>query len=239
MGHAGDQDDPEEDGVFGSTTSISSQPPVETSGEQEDKVAELLIAGTEEKEVQDRPVPTASNDVLHVQARAYASQSQRDWWEKAFPTIFLFGRGGPSEERRVAIGQERLFQHYLELSTGLFQHPWFCLHGYDVLSRKSMSKGVFIQCKKRVDSYGALTAQEVSQAIRYADACKKAAKQGRHLPDAAATVGEASAAFVNSVKLIHSHARHSEAYIEKNRLRLNSMMYRFGTPQNWYVFFFL
>jgi hypothetical protein len=176
-------------------------------------------------------------DVLHVQARAYANQAQGYWWEQAFPVCFKYGRGGPSEKRKVKISHDRLFQHYLELSTGIFQHPWFVLHGYDVLARKAVGQQVFLQCRKKLEGFGSLTEEETLQAIQHAEACAKAARQGRRLPNPPESLSAGAAEFVQSLRLIPGKAKHSPAYVEQNRMKLYSMMYMFGTPQVWYVSF--
>src|SRR5579872_6921361 len=82
--------------------------------------------------------------------------SDPEWWLKAFPHLFPFGRGGPNEARRTRVSVEACMEHYLRLSTGQFQGYEFALHGYDVVARQQLGRRAYLQTKLRSGGVGGL-----------------------------------------------------------------------------------
>ena len=85
------------------------------------------------------------NQFLNFPGGVYAIKPSTDylntntlaWITTCFPRQFPFGRGGPDEGRSRKISDKALLNHYLRVSSGVFQDYECCLHAYDYLSRKN------------------------------------------------------------------------------------------------------
>ena len=70
--------------------------------------------------------------------------------EKAFPAKFPFYRGGPSEDREIAVSMEEAIAHLTRLSHGAFQTTEFTLVAYDLSECIRANKSAFVSCLQKM-----------------------------------------------------------------------------------------
>ena len=170
----------------------------------------------------------------------FASSYASGWFEKGFVDQFPYGRGGPSEPRRLRASLSTLLQHYPRLSTNMFLDYEFQLHAYDHKTREDMARRGFVQVNIRAgnnerqgDKWGKMTGEQAVAASKHFEACAAAAKSGKKIPPMPDGVTQKDVDFIRSISLCLGEAQHTAAFIEENRLKLFSMMARHGTPQWW------
>ena len=136
------------------------------------------------------------NQFLNFPGGVYAIKPSTDylntntlaWITTCFPRQFPFGRGGPDEGRSRKISDKALLNHYLRVSSGVFQDYEFCLHAYDYLSRKNTRGQAGVQARMpfgsitKGESWAGLDDAQIQRAADYSTLCTKAAKRGRPYP---------------------------------------------------------
>jgi hypothetical protein len=176
---------------------------------------------------------------VHIQCSQFASQYCDGFWESAFPFCFAFGTGGPSQKRPVKIGKEALFKHLGELSSAVFQDPWWCLHAYNMIARTKMSRVTHVQSKRKLENFARLEVHEMKAVSDYMAQSSAALANGKRVPDITKKYAKHIVEFVHSVQHVTRGALHTRSAIDYERAKIFSMNYAFGTPHLWYVFFFL
>jgi ASC-1-like (ASCH) protein len=179
--------------------------------------------------------------------------SDPEWWLKAFPHLFPFGRGGPNEARRTRVSVEACMEHYLRLSTGQFQGYEFALHGYDVVARQQLGRRAYLQTKlrhggarvepgaessERKDadpSDFAVNARDLTLAAAVIEEQGRALRLGRRPPPMPSTVNPSVTQLVRNVKVCAAAAKHTYEHSQAARLQMFAMHYCFGMPTYWYV----
>ena len=123
----------------------------------------------------------------------FASDSDPEF-EKHYPDLFPFGRGGFGETRKIKISRKAYLAYLLNLSTRQFQHVDFLLPLYDMTNRQEVSNVSFVRSKlpsrsksgdghiSNGEAFGRLTSEAIQLAGQYKLAYAKATKLGQRLP---------------------------------------------------------
>ena len=208
--------------------------------------ASILSSGAEQQRCGATSVPAFQ----HVRpSSAFASDSEADWFEKAFPYLFPFGRGGPSEHRTTCVSTESCLQHYLRLSTRQFQGFEFVLSAYNVVARKKTLKSAYVSCNLQpvrdhtvadnaVDSrvaacYSSISAEDLKAAAEYRKKCGHAAAIGAPIPTCPSAVSNNAKRFFQSVSACAKAAPHTAEATKAARCKAYAMHYSFGKPTFW------
>lgn len=126
--------------------------------------------------LKDHSAPT-----LAIHGGNYASHLDVMKLESVFPTVFPFGSGGPTLERRNKISDEEIIRHYLKLSLPQFMESEFVLVANFLLGRILSFKSAVMKCRPLVnehgeavgDEIGKMTIEEIEEAINEEHANKK------------------------------------------------------------------
>ena len=126
--------------------------------------------------LKDHSAPT-----LAIHGGNYASHLDVMKLESVFPTVFPFGSGGPTLERRNKISDEEIIRHYLKLSLPQFMESEFVLVANFLLGRILSFKSAVMKCRPLVnehgeavgDEIGKMTIEEIEEAINEEQANKK------------------------------------------------------------------
>ncbi len=126
--------------------------------------------------LKDHSAPT-----LAIHGGNYASHLDVMKLESVFPTVFPFGSGGPTLERRNKISDEEIIRHYLKLSLPQFMESEFVLVANFLLGRILSFKSAVMKCRPLVnehgeavgDEIGKMTIEEIEEAINEENANKK------------------------------------------------------------------
>ena len=209
--------------------------------EQKDDVkSKGTNTSTDEKEKKANEDVSQYGVGVQRHASKFASSYASGWFEKGFVDQFPYGRGGPSEPRRLRASLSTLLQHYPRLSTNMFLDYAFQLHAYDHKTREDMARRGFVQVNIRADNterqghkWGRMTGEQAVAASKHFEACAAAAKAGKKIPPMPDGVTQKHMDFMKSISLCLGEAQHTASFIEENRVKLFSMMARHGTPQWW------
>ena len=122
---------------------------------------------------EQREVGDPMDGVTFVSRRSANLVRAKDPWrnEMAFPHLFPYGRGGPSDPDRVVhIGREALYRYHMQLSTRQFsQDPRYLLAAFDEIGMQKVISNIFVHFKVRPDDaavVGTMTAEQLTAAIR-------------------------------------------------------------------------
>jgi hypothetical protein len=145
---------------------------MDTGGGQMEAHAVLTrFANTVQPERRDVGAPM--DGVTFVSRRSANLVRVRDPWrnEMAFPHLFPYGRGGPSDPDRVVhLGREAMYRYHMQLSTRQFsQDPRYFLAGFDEVGMQKVISNIFVHFKVRPDDaavVGTMTAEQLTAAIR-------------------------------------------------------------------------
>ena len=200
-------------------------------------VSELLALGEEKRSShEEKTSATIAARPVHLKCNQFASQYGDNFYECAFPTLFAYGTGGPSEKRPIRLSKQALFRHYGELSSALFQGPWWTLHAYNSTARAHMSRVTHFQCRRKLEDFGRISTSEVKAISSYMTDTSTALNANKSMPDIESKYPSHIVSFVRSVRAVTRAAQHTREAIAYERPKLFSMMYAFGTPHLWYVF---
>ncbi len=177
----------------------------------------------------------------------FGEESELAYAELLFPYLYPFGRGGPSEKfRRIRIGRDLLFSHYLRLSTGAFMGFEFALHIYNCMALTKLMDRVRITASYQSNRgfgadaqigsrYNNLTNEELSAVGKYFASVRAARKNGTADPPKPQNLSARGMAFLKSVRSSCESMQHTSEYAGNARVRSYCMHYRFGKPTWWYV----
>ena len=99
--------------------------------------------------LKDHSAPT-----ITIHGGNYASHSDVMHLENVFPTVFPFGSGGPTTERRNKISDEDKIRHYLRLSLPQFMESEFILVANFLLGRLLSYNTAVAKCRPIIDEDG-------------------------------------------------------------------------------------
>jgi hypothetical protein len=167
--------------------------------EAADQAKKVLIGDTQLPEVKTIPA-------YHIKtSNSFGDDRDPRYFEKSFPTKFVFGRAGLHEPRRTHIGQDAFVDHLIRLSSRSFQCNEFVLHMYNIKARKQQMTSAFLQCKaengSRGESYAALAEHEVILVHAYAEECSKRAKKGQARQNPPPSLTPASQCLMRSIRV--------------------------------------
>ncbi len=146
---------------------------------------------TEQPPVTDKPVNTSTR-TFRISAGTFIDTNLDTWIEQTFPRLFLYGRGGPRENRDTYVSTRNCIAHYLRPSTRQFQDYEFILTVYDILSRQDVANRARVEGKKRFnqpqdefrsEAYARIKPNVFALACAYVDACKLATKARHPRPE--------------------------------------------------------
>jgi hypothetical protein len=202
--------------------------------EAADQAKKVLIGDTQLPEVKTIPA-------YHIKtSNSFGDDRDPRYFEKSFPTKFVFGRAGLHEPRRTHIGQDAFVDHLIRLSSRSFQCNEFVLHMYNIKARKQQMTSAFLQCKaengSRGESYAALAEHEVILVHAYAEDCSKRAKKGQARPNPPPSLTPASQCLMRSIRVSCTAAQHTEAHCMSARTKVFAYCYRFGKASWWITF---
>eukprot|EP00854_Cymbomonas_tetramitiformis_P003084 gene3084-3914_t len=154
---------------------------------------------------------------------------------KMYPQLFPFGRGGPTEERHVAVSTIKCIRHYLKLSSRSFAtHPEFVMERFDTFVK---SEGVRRSCLSLKCARDGSLASTVTEAqlgcwLDYLEKSKAAVCSGEAPPvrPYRDLVGDASR-FIQHVQMGQQAMKGTAAESVMIRKKLHATATRFGSHQ--------
>ena len=217
--------------------------------EQSDQIANLLEDGVEQQSVAEEKESSDEKKeerkrvtVVHHQDTNFVQQHKAGVLEQSFPYLFFYGRGGPSEKRPNQTSLSSLLELYARLSTRAFLGYEWVLHAYDFKARQQMVKQAFVTGNIKVGGgarkaavWGELSGEDIQLAIRHFRDRAKATRQGKKRPEPPSALPAEAISFLKSLSYCLGEAEHTKEHVDANRTKIFSYMYRFGTPQLWYV----
>ena len=177
---------------------------------------------------------------LHVRpSNKRVAEWEEYFFERAFVRAFPWGRGGPSERRRVHVSLDGCLKHYMRLHLHLFFKTGpFVLAAYDVSAKRKASTGAFLRCRfgSRGEDYAAVTAEGFRLVAEHKAACHAAAKNGAPRPEAPASLAQhgVDADFLRSIEYATRQMKHSHGRTQEARKEAHSYGFEFGKP-TWFV----
>lgn len=134
---------------------------------------------------------------------------------------FPFGRGGLAEKRARHMSEEVLLDRCLRLSTRQFQSNRFVLWAYERLQRQKGSNKAVLQGKTvlqngmaAAEAYGRLSPEQIIAAVKYAQECAEAQRQGRPWPEAP-QMASAATHFIKSMELATGAMEHTAEHAQQ------------------------
>ena len=154
---------------------------------------------------------------------------------------FPWGRGGPSERRRVHVSLGACLKHYQRLHYhSFFKTGPFVLAGYDVSAKREASKSAYLSCRfgSRGENYGTVTAEGFRLVAEHKAACHEAAKSGAPRPEPPAGLAQhgIDADFLRSIEYATRQMPHTHGRTREARKEAHSFGYEFGKA-TWFVTF--
>jgi hypothetical protein len=159
--------------------------------------------------------------------------------EKAFPGLFPFCRGGPSEPRTVQCSMVESIAHLSRISTGAFQCTEFQLVAYDLTECQKSARAALVTCKQKGSNgrqkgelYANLSADELRMLGVYKDMCARASKSKRAMPKLPRelTSKGITMQFLESMEYCAGKMRHTEEFGRDARKRLRAIMAEESRP---------
>jgi hypothetical protein len=181
-------------------------------------------------------------DALVVQPSSVYTKEQYMWFERAFPWLFPWGRGGPSEVHPTRISRGECLSLYAQLALRTFQAYDFILAAYDVHARAVMSRRALIRCQRPApagDNWGAaysrVSLRDLALAAEYKDACARAAIVGVERPPAP-LLHSLAGSFLASANSALAAAEHTSEHSASSRVECFALHHTFGQPTYWFTY---
>jgi hypothetical protein len=153
--------------------------------------------------------------------------------EKAFPALFPYRRGGPSERRDVKCGMAESIAHLGRVSTGAFQGTEFTLTAYDLTECAAANKAAFVNCLQKSDSghcrgelYAQMSPEDLRLLAYHMDECSQATKHKQpHPPLPQRLINSGiTKQFMRSMHFAAGKMRHSDEFGREARKKLWAIM---------------
>lgn len=185
--------------------------------------------------------------VLVSPSSRYVPKWDRRFLTRTFVNLFLYGRGGPDENRTVPVGLDRCLEHYLRLSTGQFLGPGFILPVFNLAARKHASSKSYVQgqfilrsqsstATSKAEAFSNLAAEQLCVLKTRIEKCHyaKMNNQIQPVPPPELAANGLLEMFMDSVKHITSAMPHTNEQTKNMRAKAHSMCYHFGNP-TWFI----
>ena len=153
-------------------------------------------------------------------------------FNRIYPTLIPYARGGPTEARATGMSMGAYVAHCLRLShRGFGQHPSFTLERYSEARLSKISAVRFNQLKCRpkiISNVMSVTPKQLEIAAKYQDDCKRALQNNCPRPQKPLTVIPAAEKMLLSAQVPLSSAHGTEMHAIANRNKLFAIQRMYG-----------